>query len=102
MNFKYFFPGVIFIALGIYSCSPALFIPTAENAVTSDISLDTLLDGRNLYINKCSSCHNLFLPEKYSIANWDTILPLMQKKAKINDNEINKIKKYLISGSKKD
>jgi hypothetical protein len=64
-------------------------------------SLDTLLAGKKLYANKCSSCHNLYLPTKYTYSEWQDIMIKMQKLAKIDDNHKLIITKYLKVKSKK-
>lgn len=81
-------------------CSSALKIPSGEDAVKSGTSLDTLLEGRKLYISSCSSCHNLFLPEKFTHREWEKNVEEMQEKAKINDIQKELILKYLKSQSK--
>ncbi len=95
MNFKDFIPAVVIATLIFSACSTALYLPSDMDAKASMIPLDSLMKGRKLYINKCSSCHNLYLPEKYTTAGWDTLLPRMQERAKISNSEINIIKKYL-------
>ena len=90
----------VVIAL-LISCSPSLYLPKEEDVSLTGYSLDTLLMGRKLYINKCSSCHNLFLPQQFNKEDWENILSEMKESAKINDQETNSIKIYLQSGAKK-
>lgn len=92
---------IVVIWITISSCSPALYLPDNNDSEQSGISLDSLKTGRILYINNCSSCHNLHLPQQYTKQNWDTILVKMKVKAKIDDNKLNLIKNYLLVKSKK-
>jgi hypothetical protein len=86
----------IIITISI-SCSSALYIPT-ESHETASASLSQLHSGRILYVQKCGSCHTLFLPEKYSKQEWQHFLDEMQQKASINNTEKEQILKYLSKG----
>jgi Cytochrome c, mono- and diheme variants len=84
----------------IIGCGVALQLPTAADANRENVSLDTLLQGRQLYINNCSSCHTLYLPGHLTRNEWRKQMVPMQKKAKISDKQKNLILTYLFSGSK--
>lgn len=60
-------------------------------------SMDQLNKGYLLYVSKCGSCHYLHKPAKFPEAKWLEVLPKMGKKAKLNEEEINCISKYIIS-----
>lgn len=80
-----------------FSCSTALYIPS-ESQQTTSASLSHLTEGRKLYVQKCGSCHTLYLPEKYSKIQWQQFLDEMQLKASIDNLEKEKILKYLSKG----
>jgi hypothetical protein len=100
MYFKLFISATI-ICLAFSSCSSSLYTPNETDAQLENTSLDTLLAGKKLYANKCSSCHNLYLPTKYTYSEWQDIMIKMQKLAKIDDNHKLIITKYLKVKSKK-
>lgn len=81
----------------IIACSSALYFPSQSN-VTVNASLDDLQKGRQLYINKCSSCHSLILPEKHTASEWKIWVEKMRPKAKTNEPEEKLIIKYLSRG----
>lgn len=87
------------LILLIFSCSSPLYSPTKEN-VAPTANLDKLKKGRQLYVNKCSSCHTLFLPEKFNRAQWTEAVNHMQQKAQITDEEKELIIDYLSKGKK--
>lgn len=87
----------LILILILFSCSSALYIPT-ESQQTASVSLADLQQGRKLYVEKCGSCHSLFLPEKYNKTEWQHWVKLMESKVVINDLEKEKILKYLIKG----
>ena len=105
-NVAYFFrwpsklriSGVVLL-LSLGSCSSPLYTPVKENIPASANIVD-LKKGRELYINKCGSCHTLFLPAKYDRANWTGAVNNMQEKAQISDSEKNLIIDYLSMGNK--
>ena len=88
-------------SLLLVQCSSALKTPTVADSQTSGESMEVLKEGRKLYIKNCSSCHYLYLPEKYTKADWAYNLDFMQERAKINDEQKEIILKYLFTGSKK-
>jgi len=91
--------SVLFGSALFYCCSAALKMPTASDAQKTGTPLTTLTHGRKMYIDHCASCHNLYLTEKYSAAEWKREVNRMQQKAKINDEQKEIILKYLTSKS---
>jgi len=93
------------ILIGIISvmiaCSPALYIPIEQDGVNSGVPYENLLEGRKLYVSKCGSCHNLYLPEKYTSKEWEKNLLEMKDQVKIADDELMMIKTYLDLKAKK-
>lgn len=79
------------------SCNETLYIPISND--TSEQS--KLIAGRTLYVQKCSSCHNLYLPERFSDEKWDKKLDTMQVRAKIDNSERQLIYHYIISHPQK-
>ncbi|MFZ4413517.1 MAG: hypothetical protein ACOYOV_10575 [Bacteroidales bacterium] len=92
---------VLLIAMGLSACVASLYLPSENDAQTLNIPLNTLLEGRELYIQKCRSCHNLHLPSEYSKHEWGLILNKMQKPAKLNPSQRILIGNYLETSPKK-
>lgn len=86
------------LILVLVSCSSQLYIPIEAAATTS---LEDLKTGRELYVTKCSGCHQLHLPNQYNFNEWRANLNQMQTKAKINDPEEQLIYQYLINDPRK-
>jgi hypothetical protein len=89
---------LLFCAL-ICRCGSALYVPTAADQDRTGFMLDSLSEGRKLYIGHCGSCHTLFLPAQYNSVEWEKNVNEMQEKAKITDSQKSKILSYLKSGS---
>jgi hypothetical protein len=76
-------------------------MPTETDSKQYNIPLDSLINGRALLINKCSSCHNLYLPTQYTKQEWLPIIDKMQKRAKIDNSQKEIITSYLGLSCKK-
>ncbi|MDD5149727.1 MAG: hypothetical protein PHC28_04515 [Flavobacterium sp.] len=82
----------------LISCSSQLYIPIES---TSTVSLEDLKTGRDIYVKKCSSCHQLHLPSQYNEKVWSSNLNEMQDRAKITDEEKQLIYQYIVNAPKK-
>ena len=91
---------ILSIAVVFCACSPALYMPTMDDANHTGGSVDSLMIGRALYTNHCGSCHNLHLPERYTRTQWEKVIQEMKPKAKITDKEALLISKFLLARSK--
>lgn len=101
-SFHLLFKSVLLLLLCglIYRCGSALYVPTVADQDRTGIMLDSLSEGRKLYVNHCGSCHNLYLPDRYNAAEWEENVAEMQEKGKITDSQKAKILSYLKSGCK--
>lgn len=81
----------------MFSCTSALYKPTASHE-TATASLAQLQAGRKAYVQKCGSCHTLFLPEKYTKQEWKHWLSEMQEEAKLDTLQKQQILLYLTKG----
>lgn len=61
--------------------------------VTENVAL--ISEGRNLYITKCSKCHNALRISRYSELQWNEILPGMTKKSKFSVEETKAVTAYI-------
>ena len=90
MKTKYFL--IALFGLLIFSCSPKI-VPNEE---LKKVELTPeLAEGKILFENNCAKCHKLYNPKSYSSEDWKFILVRMQKKAKISDEQREKIYHYI-------
>lgn len=90
------------VTVFLIGCAPAIIKPTLLDVDQAkkkwnDVSLDQLNQGYSLYVAKCGSCHFLYNPAKFPESKWLEIFPKMKIKAKINDEQIDLIMKYIIT-----
>lgn len=78
----------------VFACSTSIYIPKESTLYTKE-TLSALQKGRVTYINKCGSCHTLYLPEKYGTSQWRSQIARMAAKAKLTDQEEELILRYL-------
>ncbi len=81
-------------------CAPALYLPTQADAEKSGAELEALQTGRTLYVSHCGSCHNLIVPEKHTLSEWEENMNEMQEKAHIDTSQRALIMDYLKTRSK--
>lgn len=58
---------------------------------------EDLIEGRRLYIAKCSGCHNLYIPSEYDDTGWQEWVEKMVDPAKITPGEAGSIGRYLLA-----
>ena len=103
-SIRYYFPflfvGILFLAGGCkkgLSGPGSLCTPTSAN-VTANATLAELQQGRTLYINNCGGCHQLYMPESYSSAQWKSILGSMAPRTSMSASQILLVTKYVSMG----
>jgi len=57
-------------------------------------------EGMTIWQNSCVKCHKLFEPESRTIAKWETILPNMSMRAKLNQDQSAKFRAYILTHAK--
>ena len=59
------------------------------------ITAEVLAEGKSLYGMNCAKCHELYDAKSFTAEEWKPIVLSMQKKAKISDEQREKIYAYL-------
>jgi len=97
-------PAVCSVFLGGCTAIEVL-APPVDNLYVSEARLSTkdaayLGQGRNIYLNSCSSCHSLHQVDEITPEYWRKYMPEMYRKAKLYDREIAPLEAYLKSAAK--
>ena len=84
----------------VSACSPKVIQPEAPKVEDTPVVIEApltaeLAEGRTLFVNNCAKCHDLYSPKDFNAEQWKPIMLSMQKKAKISDEEREKIYAYL-------
>lgn len=59
------------------------------------ITAEVLAEGKSLYGMNCAKCHELYDANSFTAEEWTPIVLRMQKKARISDEQREKIYAYL-------
>ena len=78
---------LIFVLCLIAACSQSYIVNMNENT--------KFPEGRELFASKCGGCHKLYNPDQFTSAEWDSLLFLMKRKAKIVEEQKNEIYKWI-------
>lgn len=71
----------------------------AAQAHWPGITVAELDRGRSLYLGRCSSCHDLVPPARYSATEWPAQVAKMQQRAHLSDADARLVASYLGSAS---
>jgi cytochrome c5 len=87
---------VVVISVAIAACSAKTFAPTdrqlpAMQQKVPGITLESARAGYTIYSKKCAGCHQLYHPGKYTIVQWNRILPKMFPRAKVTNEDQEKL-----------
>jgi len=100
-NFVWVFSLGLLVLLS--GCNPAnvntssLYVPTNAD-VTSTATLQDLQQGRDLFIGHCCACHQLYTPETYNTAQWQSIVAIMAPRTNLTSAQTELVLKYLTKG----
>lgn len=71
-------------------------IVTALNGDASDRV--TFLDrGRRIYLTQCSTCHSIEPIDRYSVEQWEDILPDMALETNLSEQERSSLRNYILT-----
>ena len=100
--------GVLALAVVVFSCASKIAVAPPEMAkpnpvvaapkpgmVDPKLNPVVRLSGKTLYETNCAKCHALHNPAEFTQQRWSPILLKMQRKAKLDDNQIIAIKDYV-------
>lgn len=87
----------LFVLFLFAGCAAALYTPSDKDA-RGGVKKEELLRGRELYVQKCGSCHSLYLPGMYSEPEWEGYLLNMADRAHLTAEEQKLILQFLSAG----
>jgi mono/diheme cytochrome c family protein len=66
-----------------------------------ETTVQELNRGREVYANKCSGCHQLYLPSSRPPTAWPPVLAKMASEAKLTEQQSELIERYLVTLSER-
>ena len=89
---------IALIFVGAVACTSQLYVPTEKNVNKVEVaSLSELQQGHDLYVNNCGKCHKLYSPGSRSNIEWKKALTEMAPKAKIDNDQMYLVYRYLVN-----
>jgi cytochrome c5 len=91
------------LSLMAVCCSTKYLIPTQVDVPIAQshwasTTLDDLTKGYSLYADKCTDCHGLKKPQKFTEDQWNNkYMPSMGKKAKLSPDEYALVQHYILT-----
>ena len=92
--------GIVFFLNSCDKTNPSsgLYVPTETDA-TQNATLEELQQGRELYIDNCANCHQLYAPDDFSPTRWNSIMASMAPKTSMTQSETDLALKYVTRGN---
>jgi hypothetical protein len=92
----------LLILLVLYGCSSRLPVITSEQTHRAGsrwpgVTSLTLNEGRQKYIEKCASCHSLYVPSHFTEEQWTRTMKDMRVKAHLTQEENDLIVKFIFA-----
>ncbi|WP_121352724.1 hypothetical protein [Flavisolibacter nicotianae] len=88
----------------VLACSrktvPASRTKANENIPPRTYNASAVAQGRVVYTNRCGRCHGLKPVQKYSAQEWEPILTVMIRKARLQAADSVNVSAYVFSGAK--
>ncbi len=69
----------------------------AEPARSRGADLAALNEGRQIYLTRCSRCHNIEPIDRYSEQKWRRVIPEMSHEARLKVEEQDHLTAYLLT-----
>jgi cytochrome c5 len=74
--------------------------PVVTDTSGKNSSDERLVQGETIFGQKCGSCHEFHEPGDFTVTEWNNVLPVMVKRAKLNADEADMVKTWIIAHAK--
>jgi len=96
---------ILSISLFLICCGSTLPLQPSTNDLTvaqskwQGTTMDQLTAGYTIYTTKCQDedCHGLKKPQKFTVDEWNDILPKMKRKAKLDSLQYVEVYRYILA-----
>ncbi len=75
----------------------ALVVSPTAGMFQGGVKAEDLRVGRELFVSRCSECHNLHDPATYGASEWGGIISSMRGKAKLSGEQSEQLNRFLAS-----
>ncbi|HXB11321.1 MAG TPA: hypothetical protein VNZ45_05000 [Bacteroidia bacterium] len=60
-------------------------------------TIDNLNQGYSIFDDKCTDCHGVKKPQDFTVEEWNSIMPKMGRKAKLDSTQYNMVFRYILT-----
>ena len=86
--------GTIVLSVVVYACAPKSTTEVVKEVEEVEMTTE-MSAGKAIYNTSCIKCHGLKVVENYTKAQWEKILPAMMEKAKLTEEDRQKVHAYV-------
>lgn len=90
--------GAVLWVIGCVSLdqmAPPIDQTMADYGQKRGISAGSLSAGRQVYLNRCAGCHSIEPIGRYSLEQWEVIVPEMAPEAKLDSAQTDHLLRYI-------
>ena len=99
--------ALAFIAISIAVSCAKKSTPSSNTSTESSVVSKTVVNendiaaGHQIFDQNCGKCHRIFTPDEFKEKRWVRIIDEMAPKARLNENEKQKVLAYVVANAKK-
>ena len=96
-------PALVLMSVLLICCKGTQYLVPTDNdfAIAKNhwpsATLSQLKEGYEIFSDKCTDCHGIKKPQKWSEADWIKTMQTMGRKAKLDSNEYNLVLRYILA-----
>lgn len=99
--------AIVAVALQFTACSPPRVVAMQPNDPVvpqmppppKETNTARIAQGKGLFEDNCAKCHKLFKPTDFNQREWGPILTSMQRKAKLDNDQMDLVRDYVFSAA---
>jgi len=91
---------ICFVALVLVQCKTSKVAYMTKAEAASQFTTEQLEQGKTIWEAKCGKCHKLFPTTMYDAKFWKPILDKMVVKAKLEEQDAQLVRAYVVANSK--
>lgn len=88
--------GLLVAALVSAACVSLEQAAPPADQLAGGADFSRLQQGREIYITRCAKCHSVEPVKKYSLHEWEKIVPEMAEKTHLSPSETEAVRAYVI------
>lgn len=80
----------------IEDLAPPVGHSTLQLAASRGVSAERVMRGREIYVTNCARCHSPEPVRRYTVDDWEGILPRMSQRSKLARQDAGALQEYVV------